>query len=330
MQFKMWGEDQFIEYLKKQFPSKDSCLGIGDDCAVIPGSRGDAWLVTTDAVVEGVHFLKNQISAKNLGYKALAVSVSDILAMGGIPKYTFLSIAIPKDTDSGWVREFIQGLKEACDEWNIILLGGDTVGSKRDIFLNLTVIGTAVDTKIKYRHGAKEDDLICVTGYLGDSGGGLKAILEGLQRTEDIEYLIRAHVHPALHLKSGNWLASNDGVHAMMDISDGLECDLKRLIKSSQKGAIIDTSQIPISNELKRVSLENKWDPLQISLTGGEDYCLLFTVTPENFETLQEGFEKTFGEKLSVIGKITDKTERLVYLDKGREIQLNYASFDHF
>ncbi len=330
MQFQDWGEERFIQHLANNFPVKGHIVGIGDDCAVIPGELGVAWLVTTDALIEGVHFLKDQISARDLGYKTVAVNVSDITAMGGEPKYAFLSIALPKATDCAWVCDVIQGVKDACKKWDLLLLGGDTVGSKRDLFLNLTLMGSAVATKIKYRNQAKPGDVICVSGYLGDAGGGLKAIQEQIPKTEDIEYLLHAHFHPEPDPKQGMWLASQTEVHAMMDISDGLDCDLKRLIKSSQNGAVIETSKIPISPILARVSLENGWDTLQLALTGGEDYCLLCTVSADDFDIIQNSFQKTFGLPLFSIGRITSQSSQLIYNENGKAFQTNYNNFDHF
>ena len=330
MQFQKWNEERFIQYLAKQFPSTSSIVGIGDDCAVIPGEQGRAWLVTTDALVEGVHFLKDQIAAKDLGYKTVAVNVSDITAMGGEPKYAFLSIALPKEMDSTWIRDVIQGLKEACEKWNILLLGGDTVGSKRDVFLNLTLVGSVIRERIKYRYQAEVGDLICVSAYLGDSGGGLKSLRETTATTKDVEYLLRAHFHPEPKPQQGKWLAAQRVVHAMMDISDGLDCDLTRLLKSSEKGAIIETSKLPISAPLKRISLEHKWDTLELALTGGEDYCLLFTISADSFESIQHSFQNTFGSPLFDIGYITSQLEELIYHKHGEVIQMPYTNFDHF
>ncbi len=330
MQFHNWGEDQFIEHLAKLFPSKDNILGIGDDCAVIPAEKSHAWLVTTDALVEGVHFLKEQIPAKELGYKTVAVSVSDIAAMGGTPQYAFLSIALPKTIDCSWAELVMEGIKEACEKWNILLLGGDTVGSKRDVFLSITLIGSAIQGKIKYREGAQPGDVICVSGYLGDSGGGLKALQEETTRTRTVQSLIHAHFHPEPSPQQGIWLAAHHDVHAMMDISDGLDCDLRRLLKTSRTGAQIETHLIPISTSLSSVSAQENWDPLQLALTGGEDYCLLLTVAPESFENLQHAFEKTFGSSLFPIGRINDRSQELVYYKNGQKIPLDYANYNHF
>lgn len=323
-------EDKLIDYLEKQFPSKDNLVGIGDDCAVIPPENGSAYLVTTDALVEGVHFLKEQVSPQDLGFKTVAVNVSDIAAMGGEPKYAFLSIALPKAIDYSWVRNFMKGVKEACDQWGILLLGGDTVGSKRDVFLNLTLIGTAAQNHIKYRHQAQSGDIICVSGYLGDSGGGLKALQTQAIQTEDIQKLIQTHFRPAPSPVQGKWLASHQEVHAMMDISDGLECDLRKLIKKSGKGAVLEISQIPISEKLSRACMKEGWDALQLAIVGGEDYRLLFTVAAEACGQLQKDFQNEFKSPLFTIGHIQNEPNTLHYLKNGEPIQINYVCYDHF
>lgn len=330
MLFKEWGEDNLIEHLRKHFPVKDPMMGIGDDCAVIPCDEEKVWLVTTDALAEGVHFLKEQISARDLGYKTVAVNVSDIAAMGGKPMYAFLSIAIPKMIACDWVHDLVEGIKEACKKWKITLLGGDTIGSKKDLFLNLTLIGAALADQVKYRHQANVGDFICVSGFLGDSGGGLKALQENKTVTADIRNLLQSHFRPNPNPLQGSWLASQEGVHAMMDISDGLDCDLKRLIKSSQKGAIIETTDLPISPALSQACLDNGWDVFQLALTGGEDYCLLVTISPTFLETIQPKFQKKFETPLFSIGRITDGPNKLEYCRNGAVISINYKHFDHF
>lgn len=330
MHFKDWGEDPFIEYISKQFPLKGNLIGIGDDSAVIPKEDGSAWLITTDALVEGIHFLRDQITAKDLGYKTVAVNVSDIVAMGGAPQYAFLSIALPKMTDCSWAQCVIDGIREACGKWNILLLGGDTVGSKRDIFVNLTLIGSALQSKIKYRNRAQSGDVICVSGYLGDSGGGLKALQTGTIKTAEVQCLIDIHFRPEPFLDQGVWLASHHEVHAMMDISDGLDCDLRRLLKSSQKGAVIEIDQIPISSTLSKVSIEQSWGALELALVGGEDYCLLLTVAPQAFESLHNAFQGQFHLPLFPIGHINDCRGELNYKKNNEAIQIEYKNYNHF
>lgn len=327
MEIKDWGEEKWIAYLKEQFPPHDFNTGIGDDCAVIPFSKKQAWLVTTDALVEGVHFLKNKISPRDLGYKSIAVNVSDIAAMGGKPKFAFLSIALPKNTECHWAKELIAGIQESCRKWEIQILGGDTVGSHRDIFINLTLVGENEIDKIKYRTGAQLDDMICVTGYLGDAGAGLQIILEGKPAGK---HLILAQYRPQPSWEQGKWLASHDGVHAMMDLSDGLNCDLRRLVKSSDCGARIELSQIPLSPELKQTCQDYQWDALKFALTGGEDYSLLLTVSQNAWTEIQMSFKKKFGSDLYAIGRITDQKEHVEYLLNKNPLIVNSEYFDHF
>lgn len=330
MQFQDWNEDSFVQYLADNFQANGSIVGIGDDCAVIPVKDSKALLITTDALVEGIHFLTNQITARDLGYKCIAVNVSDIAAMGGRPQYAFLSIAIPKTTERKWACEAVQGIKDACEKWNIQLLGGDTVGSKRDIFINVTLVGSADAKKIKYRHEAKIDDIICVTNHLGDSGAGFKAAQEQIPESADRTYLLKAHFHPEPNPEHGIWLASHPEVHAMMDLSDGLDCDLTRLIKRSQKGAEIELSAVPLSDPLKTVCLEYGWDPLEFALTGGEDYSLLLTISAEAFKDIQASFRDAFGTSLFAIGRIKAPPMEVSYCHHGKAVQMHYKFFDHF
>lgn len=319
----MQKEDQFIQHLAKTFPALSPLVGIGDDCAVIPTDTDEAWVVTADALVEGIHFLKEEITPQDLGYKTVAVSISDVASMGGLPKYAFLSLAIPKNTDYTWLCAMMEGIKAACEKWEVQLLGGDTVGSKRDLFLNLTLIGTAKRARIKYRSGAKVGDIICVSGPLGDAAGGLKALQERAIKTPEVEYLLRAHFHPEIDLEQGIALAAQEGVHAMMDLSDGLDCDLKRLLKSSEKGAIIETSQLPLSKAFLKACQDNKWDRIPLALSGGEDYRLLITLSQDAFDTLHQTLP------LQAIGRITESRD-LLYQKEGQTLHLELAHFEHF
>lgn len=316
-------EDDFIEELKALFPAKKGTIGIGDDCAVIPIDDKTALLITTDALAEGIHFLKEEISPFDLGFKTVAVSVSDIAAMGGQPEHAFLSLALSKEIDNLWLKELVCGIKSASDKWGIALLGGDTIGSKGGIFLNLTLVGKVPLSQIKYRHTAKIGDTICVTENLGDSLGGLKILQNKLKKQET---LMRAHLHPEPSIQEGMWLGAQEHVHAMMDLSDGLDCDLKRMLKASKCGAVIDVERLPLSKELCTLAQENNWDPIELALAGGEEYHLLFTT--ENFDKIKREFFETFGKTLYEIGKVTK--ENLLYQKNGVSIKSNINSFTHF
>lgn len=169
-----------------------------------------------------------------------------------------------------------------------------------------------------------------MSGYLGSAGGGLKALQEKIRTSEDVASLIQSHFQPNPSPSQGIWLASQDEVHAMMDISDGLDCDLKRLIKSSQKGAVIETTQLPISTVLIRVSSENGWDLLELALAGGEDYCLLLTVDSKAIDTLQHNFQEKFNTPLFTIGHITDAPIEVKYCRNKEIFKADYKNFNHF
>ena len=231
MKMHEWGEESFIQNLKDMFTSSEIIMGIGDDCAVIPAQQNRVWLVTTDALVEDVHFITAMIPPEDLGYKSIAINVSDIAAMGGIPQYAFLTISMPSDTKRAWVDRYVAGFKQACEEYNVSLLGGDTTGSKKGIFLSITFIGRAVKGRVKYRHGAQVGDVVCVTGYLGDSSAGLLALQQQLPRgvqDSEVEHLVRAHFRPRAQVHEGLWLsrcAFHDGYLRWIQSGSGTHLD---------------------------------------------------------------------------------------------------------
>lgn len=328
MKISDWGEQNFIAYLSKQFPAKEGSIGIGDDCAVLQTEENVSCLVTTDALVEGVHFLTTLISPKDLGYKVIAVNVSDIAAMGGLPSYAFFSIALPGAVHSDWLKELTSGVKKGCDQFGVQVLGGDTVGSKNGIFINVTLIGHANKCDIKYRSTASQNDVICVTGFLGDSAAGLRAIKAKLPKSSAIDTLIQTHVHPRIYLDEGRWLASQKGVHAMMDISDGLDCDLQRVIKASKCGAEVDLRTLPLSESLLAVSSEYRWNATELAVAGGEDYCLLLTISQKYFEEIRRHYIKRFQHSLHPIGQITGS--KMKYIGSEGGVLQNVKSYDHF
>ena len=314
-------------------------LGIGDDCAVLPQREGLDTLVTTDLLIEERHFLLSDISPWQLGWKSAAVNISDIAAMGGCPEATFLSIALPKQFPSkvrssgaecadavpvaDWVDEFIGGFKALSERFGVPLLGGDTSASPDKLFINVTVLGSCPHGAAILRSGAKAGDLVCVTGPLGDAGAGLKFILERAaspdgsdasggqaschsERSRGIfslqeQTLICRHYEPVPRVAEGIALRECGGVHAMMDISDGIASDLRHILKASGAlGADIDLKSLPLSEELRAVCGERGWDPYELAVGGGEDYELLLTIAPEALEKARQAVGS-----LSVIGRIT-------------------------
>jgi thiamine-monophosphate kinase len=282
MDLKELGEFGLIERIKEALggPMPDGVLGIGDDCAVLPQTGGMETLVSTDMLLEGSHFLRGDIPARLLGWKSAAVNFSDIAAMGGRPVGSFLSLGLPAGLDSDWMDAFLAGYKECSQYCGAPLLGGDTTTSQDGIAINVTVIGQCQRGRSRKRSSAVPGDLVCVTGPLGDSAAGLQAILQGVRGSEDAKALVERHYRPVPRVSEGQALAATPGVHAMMDISDGVASDLRHILKASGVGAAVRTQDVPLSAELRRVCAQQGWDATSLALTGGEDYELLFTMAP--------------------------------------------------
>ncbi len=314
------GEFSLIDFISTHFKVPEGMVGIGDDCAIIP-SYGEDTLVTTDMLLEGIHFLRTKASPEDIGWKAAAVNLSDIAAMGGVPTATFLSMALPADAQGEWAERFIVGYAEISRLYNVPLLGGDTTSSLRDIAINVGVKGRCPQGKAIGRNGAKVGETIFVTGPLGDSGAGLKAILEQLPSTSLVDHLIGKHLRPTPRLAEGVALRQTERVGAMMDISDGIASDLRHILCCSGVGATIELSSLPLSEELRQICTLHDWDPTDLALTAGEDYELLLT-GPANLPELVEF-------PLHPIGTITEDRE-LCWMHNGRKVRYNKKGFSHF
>ncbi len=309
------GEFDFIEQIAKlscTLPS-NGYEGIGDDCAVLPMGDGRSLLFTSDLLVEGVHFLREATSAYDLGHKSLAVNLSDVASMGATPTATLLSLSIPKELSGEWIEEFMRGYTDSSRRYGVALIGGDTTSSTRDLTINVTAIGVAADGEIKRRSDAEMGDRIYVTAPLGESGAGLRDILNGEYDT----LLATIHKCPTPRVAEGAWLGKRVEVGAMMDISDGIASDLRHIMKRSNVGAIVELSHIPT-----RVNIED-------ALCGGEDYELLFTLRSDcNREEFEQSFKEAFGYTPHSIGSIVEGNE-LTWLENGKEVLRDYMGFRH-
>lgn len=277
------GEFALIDYIKTQFKVPEGVLGIGDDCAVIPQKKGLETLVSTDMLMDGVHFLISDVDPYSLGWKSAAVNISDIAGMGGKPVASFLSFALPKKLSDSFLKEFMRGYKELSDRFDCPLLGGDTTSSLDRLCISVTVLGESECGRSCKRSAACIGDLICTTGFIGDSAAGLKVILDGIGRGDLENHLVGRHYRPMPQVEAGLKLASVPGVHAMMDISDGVGSDIRHILEESGVGAEIDVNALPLSESLKEACAKYGWDAADLALNGGEDYELLFTVTEEAF-----------------------------------------------
>ncbi len=327
------GEFGFIHRIHRQCLVRPQGIfqAIGDDAAAFWTKSDTLTLVTTDLLVERVHFLRNQASAFSLGWKALAVNMSDIAAMGGTAREAFVSLAIPDDCSLNYLDDLYQGMHAMCCRFGVNILGGDTTGSKQDLIINVALTGEVSPEEILCRDGAKPGELICSTGYLGDSRAGLHMIMNNIARSEPaLNTLYQAHISPHPCLREGRFLASSRAVSSAMDVSDGLSSDLAHLCAASKTGARIEAARIPISDELTAFCTRFGYDPVQWALAGGEDYTLLFTVRPEKLQDLMQIYEQEFSTSFLVIGEMTDSQELHLVDSRGGVQPLESTGWNHF
>ena len=323
------GEFGLIHRIRKWVTSSDPRLvqGIGDDVAVIEmGSR--VLLVTTDILIEGIHFDRSWIDPYSLGKKALAVNLSDIASMGGIPKYFLISIGLPKNISLSFVSSFYRGLKKEAKQFRMELIGGDTSLAQK-IIINICLLGEGRKSDLLFRKGAKIGDDLFVSGTLGDAALGLK-ILQEKRKMKGSEGLIKKLLSPRPRLELGQAIAKHHWATAMIDVSDGLLMDTSHLLEESGVGARIWEDRIPLSR------LYQKWihffskDPIPSALSGGEDYELLFAVPCERREQISS-LARSLRIPITCIGEILPNKEGLHIIKKdGKEYSPSRLGFEHF
>ncbi len=280
--------------------------GIGDDAAAVTTRADHLLLLSTDLLIEGIHFIREAVSGNDLGYKALAVNLSDIAAMGGEAREALVSIAVPEDCGVDFIEDVYHGMKSLAARYNVNIIGGDTTGSRSDLMISVTVTGEVEKEKVLRRDRARVGDVICLTGYPGESAAGLVLLLNQVdQRIDTFDRLRYQHCRPRPHLQEGQWLAGCGTVHAAIDISDGISSDLGHVARQSGVGARIHAGWLPVSHSLQTFCNRFESDPMKYMLNGGEDYILLCTVSPDDISAVSAGFEETFGRALHRIGEIT-------------------------
>lgn len=332
MHLKEIGEFGFIHRFATRFDEliKKNEKGIGDDCAVFEANEQENYLVTTDLLVEDIHFLRTKISAYELGQKSLAINLSDIAGMGGTPLFSFLSLGIPDNLEISYLDSFMEGFYQLSSQHKVPLMGGDTTKSPDKLIINVAVIGICKKEETRLRSMAQESDIICVTGNLGNSAGGLKVLLDNLDLSEENKQLVDFHHNPIAQVAEGKFLARQMSVHAMMDISDGISSDLEHILKASGKSAVVFLENLPINQGLKNVAKKQTWNLLELAVSGGEDYELLFTMQANDFERLNIDFFKQFKKNIVKIGEIRKGNAKIKWLLNDREIPFFSKGFDHF
>ena len=340
-------EFDFINKLRARVGDSSSALstqhsalvqGIGDDAAVIRSQAGKDSLITTDLLIEDVDFKRDTTTPELLGHKALAVSLSDIAAMGARARWGLVSIGLPADIwESGFAERLYDGYLKLADQYGVELAGGDVSRTTDKIVLDSILIGECEPGNAVMRRGAAPGDQIFVTGFLGDAAAGLRLIERGARvhttggpkRLEEhaSDRLLLRQLRPDPRVGWGILLGEQQLATAMIDISDGLSSDLNHLCNESGVGALIDAARIPIDQVVAEICGRRALDPLMLALHGGEDFELLFTVKPENVPRLPK---KVDGVSICQIGEITGGPREIRVAEKDRVWDLKPQGFDHF
>lgn len=318
------GEFELIEIIRKKFSNPThNVLGIGDDAAVIDKNQ----LITSDALVDGVHFLSNKIDFADLGYKSIAVNISDIVAMGGFPIYALITMGIPADFSDDKIDAFIRGVEAVRDIYGFDLIGGDTVKSPT-FFVSITMIGKTFAHPLT-RGGAKPKDYIYTTGRIGDSAIGLHLELGDLKYpVDDKEYFITRHYTPEPRLKLIEYMMKHYRINSCIDISDGFLGDLRHIADESQLGFFIEVNELPISKHKIGASFSTYPDYFyHLALTSGEDYELIFT-TPDDIDTMKVYGDT--GEFIIPVGFMEESGFDVRMKDKKLDLNNLQSGFNHF
>ena len=301
-------EDELIARIREHLRGVDAqrlIVGIGDDAAAWQPSRSNRSVITTDALVEGVHFVRHVMSARDIGWRALASNLSDIAAMGARPVLATIALGFPHGTDPGWILEAYDGIAALAKRAKCSIAGGDLTGAPAITFA-ITVVGEVRQSNLKRRDGALPGDVVAVTGPLGASAAGLRIALDHPELAADPAFadVLAAYRAPQPRLREGHALGGTRSVRAMMDISDGLSTDLTRLCSASGVGAIVET--IPIHDGARRVAERTGDDPQRWALDGGEDFELLVSVEKRAFSYVATRFRAHFARELIRVGTITE------------------------
>jgi thiamine-monophosphate kinase len=306
-------------------------VAIGDDCAVLEPDPGELLLATTDLLIEDVHFRRRYAEPADIGWKSLAVNLSDIASMGGRPRWAVVALACPADTSAEEVEAFYQGLRALALEHGVAVVGGDTSVSPHGWTVNVTLIGAA--RRPRLRSTARAGDAVAVTGTLGRSAAGL-AVLErgapGGVPAAVLAELTGAHLRPRPRVQEGRWLGDADGVTAMIDLSDGLGVDLGHIAEASGLGARVQLPRLPVSEAIRTVAAAMRVDPLPWATGGGEDYELLVTCAPDAVAAIQAGLAEATGASVTVVGEMVAAPPGVTFVDASGRAGPGVSGWQHF
>lgn len=331
------GEFGLIDLLTEELGpplDEDIVRTIGDDAAVYKIGNGRVHVVTTDVLIESIHFDRSFMPMEYLGVKSMAVNVSDILAMNARPRFVTIALGVPHSVSVEMIQDVYRGIKKSCDAFGMTLVGGDTVAAQK-MMLSVTIIGEAAEESVVYRHGATVGDVICVTGDIGASYAGLRLLLEQNQQLQkagngfkpvlnDYRYVIQRHLTPTPRLSAIEAL-KEAGVrpNAMIDVSDGLASEIQHICRQSYCGARLTAEHLPIHEETKKVAGLFSQDADTYALYGGEDYELLLTLPEASFNKLPK-------DAFTRIGVITEEESIVIETPEGAAIPLQGKGYQHF
>lgn len=318
------GEFGLIRRLRSRLsmPSDRIDLGIGDDAALVDPTPGWEILLTIDTLVEQVHFDLSYTPIDALGWKSLAINLSDVAAMGGLPRCAVISLGISDAWSLKKVDDFVRGLKACSETFHCPVVGGDTVRVPRDSVITVTVMGEAEPKQAVTRSGARPGDSVCVTGELGHARTGLETLTGGVKDPEYGEARDR-FLRPVPRIRESRQLLKNGGLTAMIDISDGLASEIHHICRESRVGCNVSSEQIPIAPSARRWIQTQGRNPVDFVLESGEEYELLFTMRPEAFQRLDI-------PNIRKIGEIREISEGIMIEENGRRFPMQARGWDHF
>jgi thiamine-monophosphate kinase len=330
------GELELIRLIRRtaeRCPAVRVETGIGDDTAVLLPLPGARLLATTDLIVEDVHFRRAWASPFDIGWKAMAVNLSDIAGKGGQPLWALVALALPAPADPAEVEALYEGMRRAAAPHGVAIVGGDTSASPGGWFVNVTLLGEH-EGKPRLRSGAAPGDVVAVPGTLGRSAAGLRALEAGRARLDAVrpamlETVTGAHLRPTARVAEGRWLGAAAGVHAMMDLSDGLATDLSHICRESGVGARVALGRLPVDPAAREVAGALGADALTWATSGGEDFELLLTCERASVDALRDGLRRATGTALTVVGEIGAVETGVAFLDAAGEPVTVAPGYEH-
>jgi thiamine-monophosphate kinase len=329
------GEFGLIDRIQRALaaPGDDVIVGIGDDVAVLAAKADRVWLATCDVQMEGVHFLRDSMTPRDLGRKALAINLSDIAATGGAPRFALVSLGLPGDLAVEFIDELYVGLRAEAEAVGVAIVGGNISRSPLGMFIDIFLLGDAPSGNVLLRSGARVGDRILVTGTLGDAAAGVALLTRrGLTTTSEYAPIAGARRDtPTPRVREGQLIGATHLATAMLDVSDGLASDLGHICEQSGVGARVFAEKLPVAGENRTLARAACGDEWHFALYGGEDYELLLTAPASQGDLLAERIARETGTRVSVIGEILPAAEgRQLILPGARVVPLEARGWDHF